>query len=151
VEGSTEALPFARRMAEDLKGTMLTISTEHKALYHAAACVTCNYLVTLLDAGLKLMEAAGIEKQKGMRALMPLIISTVHNVEASGPTSALTGPIARGDINTVTSHLEAIDKWIPQIKAVYKALGAETVSIAFQKGTIGENCQEEFINLFRRD
>ncbi len=90
-----------------------------------------NYLVTLVDAGLSMYESIGIDRETGYKALYPLIRGTVENLKHMDTKEALTGPIARGDINTVKAHLNAVhDK---QLEDFYRYLGQATVRIAKQK------------------
>ncbi len=67
-----------------------------------------NYMVTLLDSGIRCFEAAGVERERVFRAIRPLIDSTLFNVQEKGTVDALTGPIVRGDCNTLEAHLRAI-------------------------------------------
>ena len=108
-----------------------------KALYHAAASVACNYLVTLASEGVELMAAAGVPREAALPALLPLLRGTVRNLEVLGLPRALTGPIARGDAPTVGRHLEAIRRERPVTEEMYRALGRRTVPIGRSKGTLG--------------
>ena len=132
----TCALPIC--LVADLKCRFLEIPTEGKALYHAAACIACNYFSTLTDTALTVMEAAGIKKEDGLPALYPLIEGTLKNIMRVGTVQSLTGPIARGDASTVQAHLTAMEKEIPEIIPLYTLLGQATVDVAQAKGTIGE-------------
>lgn len=72
-----------------------------RARYHAAACIASNHLVALLAQ----VEAS---TDVPLEAFLPLVAATVENVAALGPAAALTGPVARGDVETVRAHLGAI-------------------------------------------
>ena len=101
--------------------------------------MACNYLTGLLDAALTLATAAQIERQTAWRALEPLIRATVENISKLGAEGALTGPIARGDLGTVSAHLAALDESAPELSGLYRALGSWTVDLALRKGSIDEN------------
>ena len=137
IEGHEDALPAARQLVDDLNCKLLEIPTEGKELYHAAACIACNYFTTLIDAALNVMEAAGVKKEDGLPALYPLIAGTLKNISQVGTVSALTGPIARGDTQTVAAHLTKMDKQIPELIPLYNLLGQTTVDVATAKGTLG--------------
>jgi predicted short-subunit dehydrogenase-like oxidoreductase (DUF2520 family) len=81
------------------------VPDERRAAYHAAAVVASNHLVALLGQLSRLAQAVEVP----LEAFQPLVRATIANVEARGPRAALTGPVARGDIGTVTAHLGAID------------------------------------------
>ncbi|MFC1814409.1 Rossmann-like and DUF2520 domain-containing protein [Thermodesulfobacteriota bacterium] len=138
IEGEEKALTAARQIAVDLGATCLTIATAAKTLYHAAAVVSSNYLVTLLEFAFRLLGEAGISGREAFNALQPLIAGTLSNIERVGIPEALTGPIARGDIETVKGHLDAIELKAPGLLALYKTLGHHTIDIATAKGTLSE-------------
>lgn len=147
VEGDQKAVTTATQIANDLGANCLTIKTESKVLYHAAAVVACNYLVTLQDAAFKLMEEAGISKKDVFSVLYPLISGTLSNIKKSGTIKALTGPIARGDIETIIRHLNGINEKTPEILNLYNTLGLYTVGLAKAGGTLSDSKAEELNKL----
>ena len=147
VEGDQEAFIVAKELVETLEGKMLAIPTEMKPLYHAAACVACNYLSTLMDLALRMYKVMGIANEQAFESLSPLIYGTLKNIGEMGPEKALTGPVARGDLPTIKSHLEIIGKLAPELLAVYNCLGVYTADLARRKGTLTEKQEEELKNL----
>ena len=133
-EGDAAAAPVARRIVRAAGGRFLAIAPGSRALYHAASCVLSNYLVALADLGLEMMERAGMERAAAAKALQPLLRGTLENVKALGTTEALTGPVARGDVETVQRHLEALCDQPPQFLRLYAELGRYTVAVARRKG-----------------
>jgi predicted short-subunit dehydrogenase-like oxidoreductase (DUF2520 family) len=138
-EGDEAALAALEALGTAIGVRCVRIDTEHKALYHAAAAMACNYLTALMDAALGLAEGARIERRTAWQALEPLIRATVENISKLGTEAALTGPIARGDRRTVTTHLAALDESAPELSDLYRALGSWTVGLALRKGSIGED------------
>ena len=151
VEGHEKALPIARQLVEDLGCKLLEIPTASKPLYHAAACIACNYFTTLIEEALQVMEAAGVCREDGLPALYPLIEGTLKNIKRVGPTRALTGPIARGDASTVKIHLLALEKKLPELLPFYKFLGLATVDLAVAKGTLGDQERQKLIEYLGGD
>ncbi len=149
IEGDKTALPVARQLVQDVGGVVMEITPEVKPLYHAAAVAASNYLVTLMDLALKLDRGAGIPSDVSFRALQPLINGTLNNIGAKGIPVALTGPIARGDVDTVTAHLRAIEEHAPECLMIYKTLGLYTVDLARDKGTCSKQVAEKLIALFQ--
>lgn len=145
IEGQSTALPIVRQLVSDLLCRPLEIPTEGKPLYHAAACIACNYFTTLLDTALQVMEAAGINREEGLPALAPLIDGTWNNILRVGIPQALTGPIARGDVTTVETHLEEMGNKIPSVMPLYRLLGQATADVASAKGTIDETELRELL------
>lgn len=151
IEGDKDAYDTAVSIVEDLKGEYFFIDREAKPLYHAGACVVSNYLVTLIDFGVKLLESTGIPRHAATKALMPLINGTVNNVEKIGIPKALTGPIARGDFSTILKHLTCLEEMAPELMKLYSWLGFYTAKIAMEKGTISTEGMEEFQKVFIRE
>lgn len=148
IEGDEAALLVAREIVTALKGKELTLQVNKKSLYHAGASVASNFLVATIGFGLELFEAAGINRQDALNALMPLIKGTVKNIEAIGIPLALTGPISRGDTTVVEDHLKAISKERKNLVQLYTKLGNYTVKIALEKGTIDESTAKRVRSLF---
>ncbi len=148
IEGDQEARDIAVAIVENLGGEYFFIERKAKPLYHAGACVVSNYLVTIVDLGVKLLEATGISGPAATRALLPLIFGTVNNIKSIGVPQALTGPIARGDLSTVMKHLERIEEQVPELLRLYSCLGYDTVRVAMAKGTIDQAKEQEFYDLF---
>ncbi|UCD87783.1 MAG: DUF2520 domain-containing protein [Desulfobacterales bacterium] len=142
IEGDQDALRIVRQIVEDIGGILLEIEARKKTLYHAAAVATCNYLVTLIHLALELDKTAGLTSDSSYEALLPLIKGTLSNIGEKGIPGALTGPIARGDVATVSAHLKAIEKDAPKFLALYKCLGLYTVDLAKAKGTLSQVAAE---------
>ncbi len=131
IEGDAPATHMLAGLLSDTGNRHFSIAKDQKDAYHMTACMVSNYLVTLIDAGLEVFEDIGIERQLGYAALYPLIAGTVENLRYLDTKDALTGPIARGDDLTVKKHLQALKA--PDIEALYRLLGKQTVDIAAQK------------------
>lgn len=135
-EGDDAACEVIVRLVKQLDGTPVRIASGAKALYHAAAVIACNYLTTLMDVALAVGEQAELDRLTYFQALMPLISATLENIERSGTASALTGPIARGDIKTIETHLHALRNAPEQLANIYQCLGQRTVELAVEKMSI---------------
>ena len=148
VEGDKKATDAASLVAAALGSGCVTIKTEAKILYHASAVVASNYLVTLLDLSLNLIRQAGVPADDAFRSLKPLIDGTLSNIEKLGVHDALTGPIARGDIQTIENHILEIGSETPHLLPLYKILGLYTVEIAKGKGTLSDTVCGNLKKLF---
>ena len=150
IEGDADALSVAKKIVSVLKGKEITIEVDKKPLYHAGASVASNFLVATIRFGLELFEAAGINKEDSLKALMPLIKGTVKNIENLGIPRALTGPISRGDAGVIEDHLMAIKKDRPDLLRFYSEFGRYTVEVAIEKGSIKKTEAEMILSLFDR-
>ena len=131
VSGEPEAAAIARRLVAELDGTPLTIPVTRRPLYHAAAVVASNYLPVLLALAARLLVHAGVDEDDAVPALLPLMRGTLDNVAELGIGPALTGPIARGDVETVRLHL----RMLPEREArLYRDIGREAVALAEARG-----------------
>ena len=141
IEGGEKGLEVIKSILEKTGGRYNLISTEHKPLYHAGACVISNYLVTLLDSGMRYMEAAGMDRRSLYQAIEPLIEGTLENISRADTVSALTGPIARGDMDTLKAHLDEIEKDLPGELALYQMLAVKTAEMIRDKRLTGEKSE----------
>lgn len=152
VEADPGALETARSIVKDLSGTELSLRNwqsdkESAALYHAGAVAVSNYFVALIQYGLKFYEALGADKKEALKAVLPLIRGTLQNIEVLGIPDALTGPIMRGDTDTVREHLEAMQKRAPELISLYRSLGRQTVEVARDKSSIDQVKAAELLKL----
>ena len=138
IEAEEPLLTTLKEMAASLHCRCIELKAEDKVIYHAAAVIACNYLVTLVKLADDLWETFGIPREQATQALLPLLKGTLNNIENVGIPQALTGPIARGDIDTVRKHLTALQKEAPDALSTYCELGLQTIPIAQAKGRIDE-------------
>jgi predicted short-subunit dehydrogenase-like oxidoreductase (DUF2520 family) len=111
-----DALSRARWLADTLGLRSFEVADADRALYHAAAVIGGNYLVTLHDAATRLLAEVGAPPE----AIVPLMTRTIEN------GFDLTGPIARGDWTTVGAHLAALEDRAPDLVPLYRALANAT-------------------------
>lgn len=130
------ALDWAERIVKRLGGRPLRIPPETPPLYHAAAVLASNYVVSLLDASLALLKQCGIPEQDARRALTPLVTASLDNALREGPVQALTGPVERGDVLTIRRHLESLGRvsGAGDLAGLYRGAGRWAVRLARRKG-----------------
>lgn len=105
LEGDVEkVLPIIKTMGNPY----LTLTKQQKTKYHLSACIFSNYLVTLMDFASRMLEDIGIEEEKGLEAMRPLIDATLSNIYSKGTQKSLTGPIQRGDTKTLEKHMSEL-------------------------------------------
>lgn len=143
LEAEEPLLRTLKEMASALGGHWIKLAPGDKAVYHAAAVIASNYLVTLVKMATDLWQTFGVPKEKATEALLPLIRGTVRNLATIGLPQCLTGPITRGDSGTIKKHFRALEKAAPDMLATYRELGLKTIPIALAKGRITEPQAEE--------
>ncbi|ABO50312.1 NADP oxidoreductase, coenzyme F420-dependent [Desulforamulus reducens MI-1] len=148
LEGDEEAMGTARQLVDDLQGQYFTIKTEDKPLYHAAAVVASNYLVSLIHLSTSIYQSLGLSEKQSLDALFPLIQGTINNIAKSGPTTALTGPVVRGDGATVIKHMKALKDLDWRNQEAYRHLGLYTVGVAIESGRLSPKEGTALNNIF---
>jgi len=139
ITGEPGAVAAARRLVHSLDGLPLVIPAAARPLYHAAAVMASNYLVGLTAMSVRLLGEAGIDSDDALRALVPLLRGTIDNVAQLGVPAALTGPIARGDADTIRLHLARLS---PGDRVLYCGLGLELLRLARGAGLEEQRAHE---------
>lgn len=134
-------------IARLLRARPFLLADHHRALYHAAASLACNYLVTLQHLATDMFVRSGLPPDDALSMFLPLVRATLDNIELYGTTQALTGPLSRGDIDTIRSHLAAISRDATEIDAVYRTLGLATLAIVRERKEVDTSTREELAGL----
>jgi predicted short-subunit dehydrogenase-like oxidoreductase (DUF2520 family) len=144
IEGDAPAVETLERLALALGMKTVRLESDRKPLYHAAACIASNYMVTLFSLSLALMESCGMEESIARAALSQLVRGTAQNLTDHPPGHALTGPIARGDVQTIRGHIEALRSLEGRgAESVYRVLGLQTVDLAERNGRVSPETASE--------
>ena len=117
IEGDERALRTLEALGKGIGHAVIPIDGKNKVYYHLCAVFVCNLLCSLLYASEEIMEKIDIP----LEPFFPIINATLQNIEAKGPLLSLTGPIVRGDSETVEGHIDAL-KNMKLHKQIYKAL-----------------------------
>jgi predicted short-subunit dehydrogenase-like oxidoreductase (DUF2520 family) len=130
---------MATQLVADLGGRIMWVPEERRSLYHASLAHGANHLVTLVSQAMEMLAAAGVGgSQDGVTpadTLRPLLEAALSNALAYGD-AALTGPIVRGDVETVRAHLGELARATPQDLPSYVAMARATVGRALADGRL---------------
>ncbi len=148
IEGNKKTNQISKQLVKIFRGKLVHISKKDKSLYHVACVFASNYIVTALNALSEATEKLKL-KDSWMDVFAPLINTSLKNVFTSLPLAALTGPIERGDIKTIESHLKILAEVAPHLITYYMSMGIETARLARQKRTITNEQFLAIINLFK--
>lgn len=107
------------RMALALGMSSLEVPETGRSAYHAGAVLSAGLLVALLDGAVAALEEAGLDREVALQALLPLSSSALRGVQSRGLERGLTGPVVRGDVGVVQSHLESLP---PELGSLYRLL-----------------------------
>jgi predicted short-subunit dehydrogenase-like oxidoreductase (DUF2520 family) len=133
VTSPLELRPVAETLVVEMGGEPVWVPETARPLYHAALTIGSNHLVTLVNDALTVLDAAGVESPA--RLLAPLLSASLDNVLRLGD-AALTGPVSRGDVATVTTHLRALTASSPDVVAAYIAMARRTAERAQEAGRL---------------
>ena len=134
ITGDGAARDWAEQIVRLLQGLPLRIPADLRTVYHAAAVMASNYAVGLIHAAVSLMRRAGVDEPAALCAIGPLVRASVENALALGPVEALTGPVARGDLETVSRHRTALAEGVRPIQELYDAGARYILEIARIRG-----------------
>jgi predicted short-subunit dehydrogenase-like oxidoreductase (DUF2520 family) len=136
VSAPAAVLPIALALAVEMGGEPIVIADEDRPTYHAALVHGANHIVTAVAQASALLARAGVENPG--RLLGPLTHASVEGAvsEAPGAASTLTGPVVRGDAETIAAHVQALVSY-PDTLAAYRAMARATADIALSGGRIG--------------
>ena len=140
IEGETQAVRVARRVARELGGSPVRVAGSKKPLYHAAAAMASGHILAVEEAATQLLVSLGMKRREAVRALLPLTRQVLDNFERLGPRAAWTGPLARGDFKVVRAHLQALRESPMEIAHAYEALSRLAARVLAQDtaGTLAE-------------
>lgn len=135
LQGDDTAFPMLENIAGLLGAETLTVNEEQKSHLHAAAVIASNYLITLLNAATETGGLSGLDKKQVREALYPLIGTTLENFQSTSFKEAISGPIVRGDAETVSKHVQLLDDQ-KELRTLYTVLGLQTVCKAEETGRL---------------
>jgi predicted short-subunit dehydrogenase-like oxidoreductase (DUF2520 family) len=121
VEGDAQAVRMARRAIEDIGGQSYSIRKKDKAAYHAWGTFASPLLTALLATTEQVAGLAGVNRKAAKRRMIPILLQTLANYAAFGAAGGFSGPIVRGDVDTVKRHLRVL-RAKPRLRDVYSAL-----------------------------
>lgn len=136
IEGDDQLATMLADMAEAIGARAVRLAPGSKTAYHAAAVLAAGGFVALLDAIAELGRVAGLDEAGSLAIYGPLIEGTLGNARALGIRAALTGPLTRGDIGTLRSHLEALRMHAPGVLELYVAAARRETDLALARGAL---------------
>ena len=128
LEGDPEAVAVMKPMWEAIGHHVMTLKAEDKIKYHAAAAMASNEMLGLMQASLDILSECGFSEKDSMALLTPLVQGNIASMLEKGCVNALTGPVERGDAQTVRKHLQALEG--SKAGKIYQSLGSTMVELA---------------------
>lgn len=130
---NSAAAQFGFALARLLEATPFFLPDDRRVLYHAAATLASNYFVALEHQARRLFVLSGLPEESALGMFLPLVKATLDNIERQGTVRALTGPLSRGDRETVLRHLKTLRAEAPDVYQLYAVLGLAAMSIVRER------------------
>ncbi|MEO7268555.1 MAG: DUF2520 domain-containing protein [Knoellia sp.] len=143
VTGPDALRPMAEALVVEMGGEPVWVAESQRAAYHAALAHGSNHIVTLIAEAIEVLSAAGVDEPRAV--LGPLARAALDNALRLGD-AALTGPVARGDVSTVGTHLRELERISPEIRSTYVALARATAVRALESGRLQPSAAEPLLD-----
>ena len=145
IEGQGWVFGTLKKLASNLGGRAIRLRPEDRAIYHASGAVSCGYLVALLKAAADLWEELGVSRAEALPTILRMAETTLANVSRAGLDASVTGPLVRGDTDTLRRHLEALERRLPSLVPLYCSLSH--ISLPLARDRVGEEKLGEMAQL----
>ncbi|MDP4179147.1 MAG: DUF2520 domain-containing protein [Bacillota bacterium] len=142
IEGNDKYVKELTELFNNMGNKIIVMKNSDKTLYHLAAVTVSNLFCGLINRSVSYLMEYGFSENDAVEALYPLIAANINNIKENGIVNALTGPVERGDVNTLKKHLSVIPK---DHESTYKDLSMELIKIAKIKNEHRDykKCMEE--------
>ena len=148
IEGSPQAIEKIEIIIKAIEGKSVIIPREMKPLYHVACVFASSYMAVILNTVSELTTTLNL-KATWMEVFGPLLSATMENVVRDSAAVALTGPVVRGDFQTLDLHLKTLSQYAPQFLPLYTIAGIEAARIVKRHGTINQQEYDELVVRFK--
>jgi predicted short-subunit dehydrogenase-like oxidoreductase (DUF2520 family) len=132
------------QMIAERLGLVIIRPTGDRARYHAGAAIVGNFPQVLMEAAIRLLSGCGLTQDEVRAAFGPLLESAAINAVDLGPVEGLTGPAARGDVETLRRHLGAV-AGLPEVDGLYRAATRIAIELAEARGAGGVEAMEALL------
>ena len=129
---------WLRDLVTKLNSDVINISPEDKQLYHAICVLNCGLIASLITHSSKLWEHIGIDSETGIKISSPMIKTTLQSILDFGSFESITGPLIRGDLETIKKHIEILEEFSEDSKKVYMLLSSLILDIDKDKLKLSE-------------
>jgi predicted short-subunit dehydrogenase-like oxidoreductase (DUF2520 family) len=134
LEGTRGGLRFGRRLVAELRGRFVVVRGRDRPLYHAMCVFASNFINGLLFSSEQIASRLRLPRGRAAAMLLPLARTVLENAGEFGAVASLTGPVQRGDADTVRRQLVALESSLPQLVPAYRALSERLVAAARLQG-----------------
>lgn len=130
IEGNEKYINELENIFINLGNQVKIIDKKNKSLYHLASVMSSNMILGLIDNSINYLKQCGFSEELAIDALYPLIANNIENIKNSGTVNSLTGPLERGDLSTIRSHMSCLNR---ENQNLYKVLNNNLLRVAKEK------------------
>ncbi|MDP7261004.1 MAG: DUF2520 domain-containing protein [Dehalococcoidia bacterium] len=134
-------------LASDLGGSSFPIESSQRAAYHASGVMACGLLAGLTGVAAEMWESLGVDREEALKRLIPLLRATIDALDEKGLPDAITGPYVRGDVETIRTHIAAVNASSAETGKAYVALAQASLHIAREQGGLSDSAFESIKSL----
>jgi len=121
IDGDPEAVKVGEALARDLGGVPFRVPQDLRREYHLGAVIACNLLTGLVAEACVVLQRAGMSEERALEAVTPLMQATIENIAHKGIAASISGPLVRGDLETIKQHFEVLHA-LPDAEKLYRML-----------------------------
>lgn len=140
IEGDIFDDSMVLKLFEIIGNNFLERNEKTSSIYHLANVFISNLTLSLLEIGISYFKILGLSEEEALKAVKPLINGNIENIFSSGFVNSLTGPVLRGDINTIEKHLSVIND---EDKDIYNLLSLNLLKLVALKNSEGLRAEEK--------
>jgi predicted short-subunit dehydrogenase-like oxidoreductase (DUF2520 family) len=129
IEGNTQGVIAAKKLAKALGGKPLLVPPAKRTLYHLSAVMASGCIATDLWMATHILQSLGMTEQQALKIVLPITLKTVFNAVADSPKGAITGPAVRKDRMIMNLHQTALKKKFPELVKAYKEMSQLMMTI----------------------
>jgi len=143
ITGDDAGVAMGKRLADLLQTNSLDIPEGERARYHLASVLASNFLPLLLDLGTERLAPFARTREEACKALLPLVQGMLNNLQNGNPAEAMTGPVARDDLDTVLAHLATFSR--PEEEELYRTMITGLLTLAVQSGRMSDKRAQQWV------
>ncbi|MDD5361580.1 MAG: DUF2520 domain-containing protein [Ignavibacteria bacterium] len=144
IEGGPSAVRKLKNLVKKLKSKYIMIPSDKKSEYHLSCVLASNFVIANFYLSANLSKSLGIPEKKLFDSQKPLLMKTIENIREYGVVKSVTGPVERGDIDTVKKHLDLLHSKFPNFVEYYKQVSVILSDVSRKKNKKTKNVNKIF-------
>ncbi len=149
IEAEEPLLSTFKELATALGGYWIEISADDRPVYHVAIELPSLFVMLLFRLAVDMFQAMNIAPEQAISVVLPLIGVTTTNIDTFGTSKALTGPVDRGDTETIKRHINGLRRIYPSVLPLYRELALQNIPYALKHGSIDQQKADQIADMLK--